>query len=187
MSIVGDELPTDLPIVFGSCLGSLSVLFSLLDQMADDDGGVSPIRFSGSVHHAPVSAIGISAKHTGVVSAVSANEDLAAMVLIEGLAVAREYGRALVVVGDESWPAAFGLPLFEPYAAAILLQDDPERSFAIERADQTFIDDPTLPAELLGNPSARIEMVLRWAPGAARGDILPLAAAGSGCWVIRCL
>lgn len=183
-----DELPAAMPIVFGSCLGSVSLLFSLVDQMAEDEGGISPIRFSGSVHHAPMSSIGIAARHTGFVSAVAANDDLCAMVLIEALGVARQEGEVLVVVADEAWPAAFGLPSFEPYAAALLLRADEERSLSIELSDPS--DQPLdgeQPEELAGNPSAGMERFLSWVALARPGDSCPIAESDNGGrWVARC-
>ncbi len=173
------------PIVYGSCLGSVSVVFLLLDELSKDELGLSPIQFSGSVHHAPISALGVSNQHTGIVTAVSANQDLSAVVMIEALDLAKSVGEVLVVISEETWPRAFGAEPFEPYAAALQLTDSDPRQLVVELSDEPF-ENP-LGDNLRGNPAANLQIIIDWSDTASAGDFTQFASHTlGGSWIVRC-
>lgn len=180
-----DAFTTSVPIVYGSCLGGVTVLFSLLDELDQQDFGLSPIGFSTSVHHAPASAVGVSNKHVGMLTAISANEDLAAMLMIEALDVAHEFDEVIVVAVEETWPQAFGVPPFELYAGALVLGKDSERNLMIEPTSESV---ETLAIETLtGNPAARVEHLIQWSVDARPGDEIVFAPhVNGGSWKARC-
>ncbi|GEM_PF-5170157 len=184
MEEVGGFEP-DTPIVFGSCLGSISVLFSLLEQMAEDGvEGLSPIRFSGSVHHAPASTVGVSNAHKGFLNAISANEDLSAMALLEAIMTANEHGETMVVIAEEAWPPAFG-PVFEPFAAALVLTPGQDRNLSLQMSSQPY--QSPLPDLLDGNPAAPIQHLMDWFETAKVGEYHVLCPALNGkSWVAIC-
>ena len=174
------------PIVFGSTAGDIDGLFALLEQMHSEQGGLSPIGFSRSVHHAPATTVGISVGHLGPVVGVSANEDLAAMALLEALSLAQVHGSAIVAVAEVEWPTAFDADTFEAYAAALLLGPVEGCSLNLEASGAGHLDEALEPG-LRSNPAARLEHVLRWAPAAQPGDSVSLSPRRSGSWRVTCL
>lgn len=178
-------LEKNTPIVFGSCLGSGSVLFSLLEQMRTEEGGLSPIRFSGSVHHSPVSAVGVSNQHTGTLTAISANEDLVAMALLEALTLSQD-DDALLILADETWPDAFNVPRFDTYASAIVMGKDEKRTLKIRQSSLEY--QSTLPEVLQGNPSAYAQHLIEWADEAKVGSSFLISPkTGGGSWEAVCV
>ncbi|QED28376.1 beta-ketoacyl synthase chain length factor [Microvenator marinus] len=173
------------PIVFGSSLGCVSVLFSLLDEIKRDELGLSPIAFSSSVHHSPVAAVGVSNQHIGLLTAVSANEDLAAMLIIEALGLSLEFDRVLVIGAEEPWPKAYGHEEFELYAGAFMMAHDSERQLIVETSTEPFKN--TLSGLLRYNPAAGLEKFLEWSREAKPGDELIISPNRSGgSWKARC-
>jgi hypothetical protein len=125
-----DELAT-MPAVFGSRHGELSATVGLLETLARGQT-LTAAGFSHSVHNAPAGLFSIAAKNRDATCAVAAGADTFGATFLEAVATMRRGGheRALIVVGDEVVPEAFGgfgIGPTEPYAVALLLGGDGAR------------------------------------------------------------
>jgi len=128
-----------LPTVFASAHGETSTLGFLLDQLHGPEPGLSPIRFSGSVHNAASGYTSIALGNRRFTTSIAAGQATVAAALLEAQAfLSRAGGCVAIVVGDTA-------PLpeltraherFETFAAGWLLsREDREAGFKGLRAE----------------------------------------------------
>jgi hypothetical protein len=109
--------------VFGSALGEVSAMLTLLDQMSRGEP-LSPMSFGTSVHSAASGVVSISAGNRGFTTSISAYHDTAASALFEARCLLETMGTPVVVAcGDESSPDRFvdEAESFDMLAVAIAL------------------------------------------------------------------
>ena len=93
--------------VFGSALGEVSSMLTLLDQMSREEP-LSPMSFGTSVHSAASGVISISAGNRGFTTSISAYHDTAAAALFEARCLLQTMGTPVVIAcGDEASPDRF--------------------------------------------------------------------------------
>lgn len=98
--------PATVASVFGSALGEVSTMISLLEQMWRGDGALSPMRFAGSVHNAAAGVVSIGTKNTGFTTSLGADYDTPAMALIEAIAIVLSQQEPVIIAcGDEAAPS----------------------------------------------------------------------------------
>ena len=125
-----DELAT-VPAVFGSRHGEVTATVGLLETLARGQA-LTAAGFSHSVHNAQAGLFSIATKNRDSTCAVAAGADTFAATFLEAVATMRRGGhaRALMVIGDEVVPEAFGgfgIEPTGPYAVALLLGGDGTR------------------------------------------------------------
>jgi hypothetical protein len=168
--------------VFGSALGEVSTMISLLEQMWRGDGALSPMRFAGSVHNAAAGVVSIGTKNTGFTTSLGADHDTPAMALIEAIAIVLNQREPVIVAcGDEAAPSdlvggAFG---WDAVCCAIALVPAEDAAPNLPRLSlptraQATLAPPQLPEGLAQNPEAGlldlIEMLSRGERGSLRLD-----------------
>jgi hypothetical protein len=93
--------------VFGSALGEVSAMLTLLDQMSQGEP-LSPMGFGTSVHSAAAGAVSIGAGNRGFTTSISAYHDTASAALFEARCVLETMDTPVIVAcGDESSPERF--------------------------------------------------------------------------------
>lgn len=176
-------LPADtVASVFGSALGEVGTMISLLDQMWREGGALSPMRFAGSVHNAAAGVVSIGTKNTGFTTSIGADHDTPAMALFEAIAIVKSRAEPVMVAcGDEAAPSdlvggAFG---WGSLCAAIALLPADHADPALPRLTAPEIREPTLapsevPPGIEHNPEVGmldlITSLARGASGAVRLD-----------------
>jgi hypothetical protein len=118
------ETLKNIRLVFASRWGEWErTLNLLLDYI--NEGSISPLRFSYSVHNAPAAILSISAKNRLPYCALSANGATFEMGLIEALAAFADEPEkpALLIYSDEKTPDMYknAVPFNIPCAAAFLI------------------------------------------------------------------
>jgi len=119
-----EDRRNSLPTIFGSAHGEISTLPFLLDQGLSDEGGLSPIRFSGSVHNAGSGYLSIATGNTSFTTSIAAGDNTVAAAFQEAEAWLDCEGSDIVVlIGDDDSPAALcpSRLAFSAFAAAFLL------------------------------------------------------------------
>jgi Beta-ketoacyl synthase, N-terminal domain len=168
--------------VFGSALGEVGTMISLLDQMWREGGALSPMRFAGSVHNAAAGVVSIGTKNTGFTTSLGADHDTPAMALIEAIALVLSQGEPVIVAcGDEAapadlvgsvagWDAVCCALLLVPVAAAA--PELPRLSLPAQLS--ATLPAPSLPQRFANNPQAGmldlIEVLSRGERGVLRLD-----------------
>lgn len=148
----------DAPLVCGTGLGEIATTAALLEQMHSEPGGLSPIRFAGSVHNTAIGQIAIAIGHRGRSSAVSGGTHTLAISLLEAIGLfADDATDVTVVLADEPLPP----PLHPPYdglAVALHLVRDPGPDDVVLvgpiARDGRDLVDVRVPAAIAGNPCA---------------------------------
>ena len=148
-----------MPIVVGSAYGELGTTMELLHELTVDRA-VSPFRFHNSVHNTASGYLSIAHENRRPATSLAAGEHTAAMVLLEAMTVLAERGGdVLVVLADETLPAALTSPIATPASAAMILRarprDGDEATFAaLDRDALAWLGDlrpgpaaPPIPAE----------------------------------------
>ena len=174
--------PDKVASVFGSALGEVSTMISLLEQMWRGDGALSPMRFAGSVHNAAAGVVSIGTKNTGFTTSIGADYDTPAMALVEAIAiVCNQREPVIVACGDEAAPSdlvggAFG---WDAVCCAIALVPAEEAPAELPRLSlpNRGVGDltaPNLPDGFAQNPNAGlldlIELLSRGERGTLRLD-----------------
>ena len=95
-----DDMPRDIPVVWGSAVGELVPTGRFLDKFFES-GAASPLAFQNSVYNAPVGHLSIALKLTGPSETIVAGPASATAALERGLILARRHGYCLVVAGDD--------------------------------------------------------------------------------------
>jgi hypothetical protein len=168
--------------VFGSALGEVSTMISLLEQMWRGDGALSPMRFSGSVHNAAAGVVSIGTKNTGFTTSLGADHDTPAMALIEAIAlVLNQREPVIIACGDEAAPSdlvggAFG---WDAVCCAVALVPAEDAAPNLPRLSlptraPASLSAPNLPEGFANNPEAGmldlIEVLSRGERGTLRLD-----------------
>lgn len=112
--------------VFGSGLGEVTTMLSLLDQISNGEE-LSPMSFATSVHSAAAGVISISSKNRGFTTSISAYADTPGAALFEARAVLESMNTPVVVTcSDENSPERFVADedAFDTVAAAVALVPD---------------------------------------------------------------
>jgi len=174
--------PTTVASVFGSALGEVSTMISLLEQMWREGGALSPMRFAGSVHNAAAGVVSIGSKNTGFTTSLGADHDTPAMALLEAIGLVLTRNEPVIVAcGDEAAPSdlvggAFG---WDAVCCAIALLPAASAPAELPRLTQPEIGvatlaPPELPSGLAENPDAGmldlIELLVRGETGRMRLD-----------------
>ncbi|MBL8024193.1 MAG: beta-ketoacyl synthase chain length factor [Elusimicrobia bacterium] len=121
----GAVSPKNVPLVFASRHGEMSVLMELLSQMAEGEP-VSPTGFSHSVHHTSGSFFSMATGNERALRSVAGGSCSFGYGFLDALGLLREEGNedVLFVVADDKVPTIFE-PLVDeeriPYAIALLL------------------------------------------------------------------
>lgn len=120
--------PAHTASVYGSALGEVQTMVSLLQQIWVEKEPPSPMAFAASVHNAASGVASISFKNQGFTTSVAANFDTPAMSLFEGATLlATGTPHVLVACGDESSPDRLmgTYPTWKTMCAAVVLSADP--------------------------------------------------------------
>jgi hypothetical protein len=165
--------------VFGSALGEVSTMISLLEQMWRGDGALSPMRFAGSVHNAAAGVVSIGSKNTGFTTSIGADYDTPAMALVEAIAIVlNQHEPVIVACGDEAAPSdlvggAFGwdavccaVALVPAEAAPVAL---PRLSLPARRAASLMA--PSVPEGFAQNPNAGLLDLIETLSRGERGTL----------------
>lgn len=155
--------PRDLPHVFASCYGDLSINDYLCATLARAPREVSPTRFHNSVHNAPAGYWAIATGCHENSTAVSAGEATFGAGLLEAALLARDECRAVLLCAYDvpaSGPLRDVIACHSTFAAALVLA--PWSPRAIARATLRVGDGattlapvpPLLHASHAGNPAA---------------------------------
>ncbi len=115
----------DVPIVFASRHGEMSVTVDLLEQLTAGEA-LSPTNFSGSVHHTALGHLTIAAANRQVTRAVAGGEASFCYGFLDamGLLTENKGSPVLLVAADDVVPPPFADLIGKtnvPYAAAFLL------------------------------------------------------------------
>ncbi len=147
----------DAPIVCGTGYGEIATTAALLEQMHTEEGGLSPIRFAGSVHNTAIGQLAIAIEHRGMSTATSAGPQTLAMSLVEAIGLLAAGARDVaLVLADEPLPA----PLQPPYdglAVALHLVRDPAPGDVVLDGPYADAEAPVSarpPASVAANPCA---------------------------------
>ncbi|HEX6244508.1 MAG TPA: beta-ketoacyl synthase chain length factor [Polyangiales bacterium] len=168
--------------VFGSALGEVSTMISLLEQMWREGGALSPMRFAGSVHNAAAGVVSIGSKNTGFTTSLGADHDTPAMSLIEAISLVATRGEPVMVAcGDEAAPSdlvggAFGWDAL--CCAVVLLPAETAPAtltrLSVPELGEATLEPPELPDGFAHNPNAGlldlIELVAQGKSGRLRLD-----------------
>jgi Beta-ketoacyl synthase, N-terminal domain len=163
------QVPLDLssiPMVFGTCYGEMHVTVELMRMMHVDDGALSPMRFSGSVHNAAGGMLSIALGNRAFTTTVTAGGLTVPMTLLEAMTVLNDgASEVLVAIAEESMPEPFSSRA--PYgelAVGLLLSSRPMSQTLASRPALCRLDPPracrptepkaTLPAWVAHNPCA---------------------------------
>ncbi len=179
---------SEIATVFVSAWGETSALQELLDQLHSDDGALSPIRFSGSVHNAASGHVSIATGNRGFTTSIAAGADSVAMGLLECMGLLHAGHREVIAVFADIDPPA---PLADssghcaPLAVALHLHDGaagrPVRGVLTQLSDQEPLStDVLLPDDLRANPCAGA-LALADALLRRRGGLVALG----GAWSVR--
>jgi len=116
----------EIATIFVSAWGETSALQELLDQLHGEEGSLSPIRFSGSVHNAASGHVSIAAGNRNFTTSIAAGWDSVAMGLCEALGLLHA-GQAEVIAVfadiDAPSPLADSSGHCAPLAVALHLHD----------------------------------------------------------------
>lgn len=154
--------PTTVASVFGSALGEVSTMISLLEQMWREGGALSPMRFAGSVHNAAAGVVSIGTKNTGFTTSLGADHDTPAMALVEAIALVLTRDEPVIVAcGDEASPSDLvgRTSGWDALCCALALVPAQSAPAHLPRLSQPLIGSPTLgppdlPGRLGHNPQA---------------------------------
>lgn len=143
--------------VFGSALGEVSSMLTLLDQMSRDEP-LSPMSFGTSVHSAAAGVVSISAGNRGFTTSISAYHDTAGAALFEARAVLETMSTPVMVAcGDESSPERFvdEVEAFDMLAVSLALVPDDHEAPVLARLQGPFRGEADLPPADVADRLAR--------------------------------
>ena len=115
--------PSTIPSVFGSAFGEIAIAIEQLEMMVSDDGRLSPLTFSNSVHNTAAGVFSVAKENRLVSTSLAAGELSFGYALLEAHALLDEgASHVLVVVGDEPLPEPLhGLGPWAAFAAALVI------------------------------------------------------------------
>lgn len=93
------------PTFYGSSLGEIVTMVSLLRMLCDEEGKLSPNRFKNSVHNAASGLLSIGTQNRGFSTAIAGGSRTFETTLIEAWVYLEDVGGvAVVAVGDDEPP-----------------------------------------------------------------------------------
>ena len=111
-----------MPIVVGSAYGELGTTMEMLHELSTERS-VSPFRFHNSVHNTASGYLSIAHENRYPATSLAAGWQTAAMALLEARTLLEDRGGdVLVVVADETLPAALTRAVATPVSAALILR-----------------------------------------------------------------
>jgi len=111
-----------MPIVVGSAYGELGTTMEMLHELFVERG-VSPFRFHNSVHNTASGYLSIAHENRCPATSLAAGWQTAAMALLEAKTLLEDRGGdVLVVVADETLPAALTSAVATPVSGAVILR-----------------------------------------------------------------
>ncbi|MDX8397498.1 MAG: beta-ketoacyl synthase chain length factor [Mariprofundaceae bacterium] len=120
--------PSELPVIFSSCLGEATVTDQLCAAIAKQEFPLSPTKFHNSVHNTASGywSIAVGSKHPAM--AMAAYQDGFALALLEAWSQLHTVENKLLLVCYEERPAELLLPenQWQPCATAFVLSTDPQ-------------------------------------------------------------
>jgi len=153
----GGLVIAEAPLVCGTGFGEIATTAALLEQMHVEAGGLSPIRFAGSVHNTAIGQLAIAIGHRGRSTAVSAGVHTLAMALVEAIGLfADEVDDVALVLADEPLPAPLQ-PAHDGLAVGLHLVRVPTPTDMVLADFGPRREPPPLarvPAAIAGNPCA---------------------------------
>lgn len=111
-----------MPIVVGSAYGELGTTMEMLHELSIERS-VSPFRFHNSVHNTASGYLSIAHENRCPATSLAAGWQTAAMALLEAKTLLEDRGGdVLVVVADETLPAALTSTVATPVSGALILR-----------------------------------------------------------------
>jgi len=167
----------DAPLVCGTGYGEIATTAALLEQMHSEEGGLSPIRFAGSVHNTAIGQLAIAIGHRGRSTTISAGTQTLSMALVEAVGLfADDTDDVTLVLADEPLPQ----PLHPPYdglAVALHLVRNPGPGDVVLEGPRAregrAVIEVRVPAAIADNPCASA-FRLAQAIGERRSGLLAL-------------
>jgi len=96
---------TTVPTFYGSSLGEIETMVTLLRMLYEEEGKLSPNRFKNSVHNAASGLVSIGTQNTGFSTAIAGGARSFETTLLEAWAYLEDEGGALVLaVADDKPP-----------------------------------------------------------------------------------
>lgn len=125
-SAAGVDLKTT-ATVYGSSLGEIETMVTLVHMLYEEEGKLSPNRFKNSVHNAVSGLVSIATGNTAFSTAIAGGDRSFEMSLLEAWAyLDREGGAAVLAVGDDRPPVPLDrLGGHDALALAFALSVDP--------------------------------------------------------------
>lgn len=145
---------TTVPTVYGSSLGEIETMVTLLRMLYEEEGKLSPNRFKNSVHNAASGLVSIGTSNTAFSTAIAGGDRSFETSLLEGWAyLAAEGGALVLAVADDLPPEPLAaLGDHGALALAFCLSADP----AGARAELSALRSGAMPP-----PHARVPDELR--------------------------
>jgi len=97
----GEDAGVDLsqvPTVYASAWGEIDIMIKLLDQIAEGDAGLSPIRFKHSVHNSASGMVSIATENRGFSTALAAGRRTFEQGVLEALTLLRTTNSESVIL-----------------------------------------------------------------------------------------
>jgi hypothetical protein len=94
------------PTVYASAWGEIDIMIKLLDQIADGEVGLSPLRFKHSVHNSASGLVSIATENRGFSTAIAAGRRTFEQGVLEALALlaTTESESVLLAVAEDELP-----------------------------------------------------------------------------------
>jgi len=173
------------PTVYGSSLGEIETMVTLLRMLYEEQGKLSPNRFKNSVHNAASGLVSIGTGNTSFSTAIAGGDRSFEVSLLEAWALLAERGGAVVVaVADDAPPEPLDqLGDYGALAVGLCLSADPPGARA-KLSDLRAAEAPqaraAIPDDLRGNcASAALELLDAVQSGrAGTVSVAPLGRAG---------
>ena len=95
----------EVPTFYGSSLGEIETMVTLLRMLYEEEGKLSPTRFKNSVHNAASGLVSIATQNTSFSTAIAGGDRSFETTLLEAWAFLEvEGGSAIVAVADDAPP-----------------------------------------------------------------------------------
>lgn len=148
--------PSKIQSVFASAFGEIAIAIDQLEMMASDDGRISPLSFTNSVHNTAAGVFSVARENRSMSTSLAAGELSVGYALLEAQALLDEgVPHVLVVVGDEALPEPlYGLGRWPAFAAAFLLgrEAPPTGGRSIGPVHDCIASTSDIPDELARHP-----------------------------------
>lgn len=156
------------PTVYGSSLGEIETMVTLLDMLYREEGKLSPNRFKNSVHNAASGLVSIGTANTSFSTAIAGGDRSFEAALIEAwILLEEEGGEVVLAMADDVPPAPLEALGHRGALALGFCLSSTARSGAVTLSDLRVAEGELLaevPEALAGNPAvaglALLEAVL---------------------------